>query len=592
MAVRFRRLLVALTLVLVAPGCADRGSALIGDASDSATADDDADTVTPDAAVTDGTTPDDTADTSLPDSGPLDDTVTLDSAPLEDTTATDSDAADSDAADSDAADVTPPDTSADVVHDTVSNGTVTVGDPGRILLLGVVVTPDVSFDGEVLVVGSHIACVAPGSTCAATAEAQGATIIDTGGGVIAPGFIDAHNHILFDIFDDSDWLPSKTYTNHSQWPTEDRYKAMLDVKQCLEDASQGKPTWCPTSYDGAGSLKCELDKWGELKGMIAGTTSIVGLPGTSSGCFGSLSRSIDTAQNGLDAGDHIQTSALFPPSASAGDGVCGNFDTLKTNAYLIHCGEGTDAKALAEFAKLGTLTTVDDCLYAAQTVITHGTAFTTTEFAVMADADMKLTWSPASNVALYGATANIPAALDAGVLVTLAPDWSMGGSQNILDEMRFASAWDDGHFGDRLSARDLVFMTTQNAAIALALDDRIGTLAPGFLADIVVVAGSGDPYAVLVAARPVDVMLTMIGGRVLYGDAVIQLAAAPAPPCEAIDVCGAPKFLCVAESSSADKLNQTYAQIKTTLEAALVDLDGVATNGYEFAPLAPLVHCD
>jgi len=114
----------------------------------------------------------------------------------------------------------------------------------------------------------------------------GATIIETHG-VIAPGLIDTHNHILFDIFDDSDWLPAAVYANHDEWPAEPRYQAMLDVKQCLEDASQGKPAWCPATYDGAGNLKCEMDKWGELKGLIAGTTSIVGLPGISSKCFSS-----------------------------------------------------------------------------------------------------------------------------------------------------------------------------------------------------------------------------------------------------------------------------------------------------------------
>ena len=36
------------------------------------------------------------------------------------------------------------------------------------------------------------------------------------------------------------------------------------------------------------------------------------------------------------------------------------------------------------------------------------------------------------------------------------------------------------------------------------------------------------------------------------------------------------KFLCVAEASSASKLNQTYAQIKTALDAALLALDNIA----------------
>ena len=469
--------------------------------------------------------------------------------------------------------------------------TVTPGAPDRILLFGTVVTPDVAFEGQVLVEGSLITCVAPALGCQGQVGAAGATIIDTHG-VIAPGLVDTHNHILFDIFDDTDWLPLQAYTNHKDWTTEVRYQAMLDVKQCLEDASQGKPTWCPATYDGVNNLKCEMDKWGELKGMIAGTTSIVGLAGTTSACFGSLARTIDASQNGL-AQDKIQTSALFPPSRSAADGVCANFASLKTEAYLIHVGEGTDLPALHEFAKLGTVPTTENCLYAPQTTITHGTAFGANEFTQMAAAGMKLTWSPASNVALYGATTNIPAALDANVTIALAPDWSMGGSQNLLDEMRFADAWDDAHFGNRLTPRSIVAMTTKNAAAALALTGRIGTIAVGALADLMVVTRNhADPFASIVAARPKDVRLTMIGGRVLYGDAALKAAAPAAPGCEDLPICGAPKFLCVAEASATAKLDQTFTQIKSILEAALTDVDTLTPDGYDFAPLAPLVKCD
>jgi cytosine/adenosine deaminase-related metal-dependent hydrolase len=467
-----------------------------------------------------------------------------------------------------------------------------IGPATRYLLTGTIVSPDTTYEGQVLVEGTTITCAEPGTACAGKPGAVGAAVIDTQG-IISPGLIDTHNHILFDIFDNDDWLPVKTYTNHGQWPKELRYQAMLDVKQCLEDASQGKPTWCPPTYHSTGSLKCEMDKWGELKGIIAGTTSIVGLAGTTSACFSSVARTVDASQNGL-AADTIQTSALFPPSKSAGDGVCANFSSAKTEAYLVHCGEGVDEAARAEWDKLHLVTTNAGCLLAPQTVITHGTAFTFKEFEEMATYGMKLTWSPASNVALYGATTNIPAALDAGVMVTLAPDWSMGGSQNLLDELRFADAWDDNHFGNRLSAKDLVLMTTRNPALALGLDHQLGAVQAGHLADLMVVARTTvDPYACIVAARPKDVRLTMVGGRLLYGDAEFKAVASQTPGCEDLDICGKPKFLCVAEASGANKLGQTHAEIKAALEAAMLDVDALTTaDGFNFAPLAPLVKCD
>ena len=469
--------------------------------------------------------------------------------------------------------------------------TIVVGAPDRILLKGAIVTPETSLVGEVLVEADKITCVADGTACEAMPGATGATIIDTKG-VIAPGLIDTHNHILFDIFDDSDWHPAQLYQDHDEWPSEPRYNAMLDIKQCLVDDAQGKPAWCAMTPYGtsAGSLRCEVDKFGELKGLVAGTTSIVGLPGTSAGCFGSLSRSVDVAQNELGV-DQIQTSALYPPSDP--NGVCTNYASGKTTAFLLHAGEGVDATAAAEFDHLGTMTTTPNCLYAPQTAITHGVAFTPAQFATMAAAGMKLIWSPHSNVSLYGTTADIPSALDAGVSISLAPDWSMGGSANLLEELRFADAWDNAHWNDRLSTQDLVTMVTRRAAQALALDATLGSLEVGKLADLAVFTGTAAaPYDAIVASTPSSVRLVMVGGVVLYGDTVLQPAAPATPGCETIEICGTSKFLCVATSSTANKLDQTYAQITGALGDALTLSDSLTPDdGFDFAPLTPLVTC-
>jgi 5-methylthioadenosine/S-adenosylhomocysteine deaminase len=471
---------------------------------------------------------------------------------------------------------------------------------GPFILQGTVVTPDQAFEGQVLIDGDTILCAAEGTTCQ---DMDATAVLFDTGGIIAPGLIDTHNHIMFDIFDETDWAPNLTtcsvpadcnvssycnndcdcvggqcrYMDHDQWPDEDEYGLMLDYKQCLEDASQGKPVWCPLLYDGDGKLKCEMNKWGELKGLVAGTTSIVGLPGTSSKCFGSLSRSIDVSQNDL-GDDNVQTSALFPPSGSSADSVCGNFTDGDTEAYLIHVGEGVNQNALDEFATLFSMTSSDGCLYAPQTAITHGTSFGSAEFAQMAAAGMKLTWSPASNVSLYGATADIPAALAEGLTISLAPDWSMGGSQNILDELAFAKSWSQSH-GWGLTDKQLIEMVTTNAAAVLALANKLGRLEAGYLADIVVIEGdSSDPYGAIVAATPANVSLVMIGGVSLYGDDAYDiLVPADLMPCSSLDLCGSDKFLCAAEASTEDKLDQSYETVRDALEAGLTDLDSIPT---------------
>jgi 5-methylthioadenosine/S-adenosylhomocysteine deaminase len=460
-----------------------------------------------------------------------------------------------------------------------------------ILLIGTVVTPDTAFDGQVLVEKNLITCAAPGTACAKKPAAKTAVVVDTHGGIIAPGLIDTHNHILFDVFDGDDWLPAKLYQNHDQWPGEAKYELMIEAKHCLAHDALGKPAWCPKKYTGQNNLRCELDKYGEMKGVVAGTTTIVGLAGAgSSKCFGSLARTIDSTSNELGY-DGIQALTIVTPERA--NRVCENFASGATKALLIHIAEGVDEKSRVEFDKLGSSTADANCLYAPQTTITHGTALTAKELGIMGKAGMKLTWSPASNVALYGTTTDIPTALAAGVEVSLAPDWSMGGSVNMLDEMRFAAKWDKAHFGHILSSKEIVLMATKNPARAIGLADKVGQIKAGYAADLFVIAGDRKkPYDAILAATPKTVMLTMVNGVILYGDAPYK-SASQSTGCETLSVCGKKKFACVAREGAKEELDQTFASVVSSLSAALVEVDALTkSDGVNFAPIAPLATCE
>ena len=85
----------------------------------------------------------------------------------------------------------------------------------------------------------------------------------------------------------------------------------------------------------------------------------------------------------------------------------------------------------------------------------------------------------------------------------------------------------------------------------------------------------------------------MVDGLVLYGDDALAAVGPAAPGCEAIDICGTPKFLCVATTDATNKLDQTYAQIEAALVQALADADTqTPDDGYTFSPLTPLVTCN
>jgi cytosine/adenosine deaminase-related metal-dependent hydrolase len=307
---------------------------------------------------------------------------------------------------------------------------------------------------------------------------------------------------------------------------------------------------------------------------------------------------VDTAQNGLPA-DSIQTATIFPSTATA-DTVCANFTNGKTDAYVIHIAEGVDATAQAEFTKLFTITTTDGCLYNPKTAIVHGTALDTPDFAQMAANQMSLVWSPRSNVFLYGGgtdltrTTDITKALAQGVNVAIAPDWSIGGSQNMLDEMRFADMVDNGRFGDILRPEDIWKMATINAARALGVSAYIGSIEVGKRADIAVFTGDTQkPFDAILAATPREVSMVFVDGRFLYGDATVQGVGADDAICEQLMICCRSKTACIAETGGtpADKTGQKITDIEQALDTAMTSYDALMMTQWTFAPTAPLVKC-
>lgn len=450
---------------------------------------------------------------------------------------------------------------------------ITPGAADRFLLKGAVITPAGAIQGEVLVEGTNITCVQ--ASCATQPGAAGATIIETNG-VIAPGLIDAHNHGLFNIFDETDWTPTKLYTNHNQWTAETRYGEMVDSKQALESSS-------------GQNVACEMDKYAETKALIAGTTSFV-VAATARKCYQSVIRTVDTQYNDLGV-DTVRTSISVPTGTTA-TSVCTSIQNGSTKAYVVHVGEGVDASAKNEFASLSTA--AGGCLLDSHVTIVHGTALGSTEFATMAQKNMALVWSPKSNVFLYNATTDIPTAMAQGVKkIAIAPDWNLGGSINMLDELRFADQWDNQHWNDALTPQRIFEMGTIEAARALGFEAQIGSLEVGKRADLFVVEGtSANAYPAVLASVPKTVRMVMVDGRVLYGDTALQAAGPTTPGCEPLDVCGVPKFLCVAETTTTDKLNQSYADYRSALVSALATYDSsVNPAGGPFTPIAVLAKC-
>lgn len=164
---------------------------------------------------------------------------------------------------------------------------------------------------------------------------------------------------------------------------------------------------------------------------------------------------------------------------------------------------------------------------AARPLLIHCVDVDDEDVARIAAAGATVAHCPVANAKLGHGLAPVPALRAAGVTVGMGTD--SAGSNNrmdLLEEARFASLMQRAvhRVHDLLPLTDLLRMVTIDGATALGLHDRIGTLEPGKAADLCAVSLAGahvrpvhDPLAAIFhAARATDVVLTAVGGSVLY----------------------------------------------------------------------------
>lgn len=429
-------------------------------------------------------------------------------------------------------------------------------------ITGTILTPDkVIASGAITISGQAIKAVEPDSSIqkyVPTTKLEG---------IILPGFIDLHNHLTWNIL--PRWVPNYKFANRYEWQDTAEYDRALVAPHnaVLRDAA------------------CEAEIYAEVKAIIGGSTSLVGslLPDKDNPdnkeCSKGLARNLDIfsdldfkkpqienlcekdlgkIQGLLDVVDY----EVFPmeiPHARMDFLRCA-LASGSLRSLIVHLSEGApnDASAHREFRMLHSAGLILPGL-----VVVHGTALRPEDFQVMSKMS-GLVWSPRSNDELYGATSNIPAALQNSVSVAIAPDWSPTGSDGMLQEIGYAARrynW--------FAPEQLIAMATSIPAKMSRLDDHLGSISPGMIADLVVIRGDkSKPFNSVVRASPADVLLVVVGGQAIYGDANILAELLPGAPLETLTVCGSRKAIYLGNSAAALR-GETFAKIQDILNAAL-----------------------
>jgi 5-methylthioadenosine/S-adenosylhomocysteine deaminase len=370
-----------------------------------------------------------------------------------------------------------------------------------IILRGTIILPEgVIQHGYVGIVNGRIVSVSENSP-----DLPNAVSVNTHG-IILPGFVDAHNHLRANVV--PRWKPSRIYSNRYEWRQDPEFLRLVNG---------------PISRVGSTNF-CDMNKWGELRALAGGTTSI--MTTQAQPCIYGMVRNLDynsgfygTTELNLEHIFNVLDLPIDPAERVAFVGAAHFFIANPFyESLLIHLAEGTDALSLEEFTFMQSQSLLNP-----KGVVIHGIPLRPADFQAMSLNGTSLVWSPRSNLELYGATANIGAALDAGVEIALAPDWAVTGSSNILNELKVASLWNNERLGGRITDRQLVDMATSIPAHIAGIDDEVGAIRVGLRADILVINGDhNNPYRAIINATAADVELVFINGVPIYGDRIFM----------------------------------------------------------------------
>ena len=182
--------------------------------------------------------------------------------------------------------------------------------------------------------------------------------------------------------------------------------------------------------------------------------------------------------------------------------------------FITHLCEGFDEESMNGVRTIENLKILDKhCL------LIHCIGFSDEDIMKVSKAGASVSWCGQSNMFMFNVTCKIRKMIKAGVNVTIGTDSSATGSANLLDEIKYDRGLYRRFYGEDLSPEIIFWMVTVNAAKALWMQDRVGTLEEGKLADILVLkAKNDDPYENLVSSSMNDIELLILAGKPIYGE--------------------------------------------------------------------------
>lgn len=306
-------------------------------------------------------------------------------------------------------------------------------------------------------------------------------------GVLAPGLINGHDHLLGTYYPKVGKGP---YENWLPWDNDLKSSPVYEERQQIENG--------------------DLYLLGAYRNLLSGVTTV----------SDHIPHFVNEPYINTLPMKAIRNYALAHSIASFalawGDGVEVEYQKAAKGdiPFITHIAEGFDSETIQDLRVLDGKKGLGD-----RSVLVHGLAFSDDDIKLIKKRGATVVWCADSNMFMFNKTANIGKLLEEGVNVCIGTDSPMSGGLNLLYEMKYDKALYKKFYNKELKDEQVVKMVTVNPARAFRLKKQ-GQLKPGFVADLVIFADRGkSAHGSVVAAELRDVMLVVIDGKPAYGNA-------------------------------------------------------------------------
>lgn len=371
----------------------------------------------------------------------------------------------------------------------VANGTVmTLGDAPRVIA-----------DGAVRVAGDAIDWVGSASD----AELSGDELIDAGGGLILPGFINAHMH-FYSTFACGIALKDPPPTNFREilerlWWRLDKALTLEDVRYSalvpLARSLRAGVTTVIDHHASPNAVRGSLDTIAEAARQVGVRTCL---------CY-----EVSNRDGGRIAREGIDENVAFLEKVRRGDGLAAALFGLHASMTLddallascVEAGRRLDAgfhvhvsesrfdpdDSLARSGQRVVKRLADAGVLGEKTICAHCIHVDDEELSILRDTRTNVVHNPQSNMNNAVGRADVPRMLDMGIRVGLGTD---GMSATMLDDVRLVNLLHKHGTGDpRVGFAEAGKLLLDNNRLIASryFDKPVGVLAPGAKADIITV---------------------------------------------------------------------------------------------------------